>query len=288
MRTGSKLGAFGFALAAIFVAALFVGRSAGPIDVGSASGGEHSSMPVASDDVRGLAVADGGLRLELADDVLPADEPAQFEFRILDEVGDPVTAFDELHERNLHLVVLSRNLVDYRHLHPTMDGSGSWTIQLPALAPGSYRVFADFQAAGHEPLTLGADLVVPGSVEAPVVPPPVRSYDADGYHVTLTGHTLVGESTISFAVTKDGEAVRTEPYLGAAGHLVAIRTGDLAFLHVHPLHGDDGDTDITFAAEFPSAGTYRLFLDFAHDGDVRTASFTVDVAAEPAMEGGGH
>ncbi|MGH3747674.1 MAG: hypothetical protein ACRDT8_09770, partial [Micromonosporaceae bacterium] len=32
---------------------------------------------------------------------------------------------------------------------------------------------------------------------------------------------------------------------------------------------------ITFYAEVPSAGTYRLYLDFQHRGVVRTAEFTV-------------
>ena len=191
-------------------------------------------MGAVSADVRGLAVADGGFRLELANDVLPADEPSSFEFRIVDGAGTPFTTFEELHERMLHLIVLSRNLVDYWHLHPTMDSGGTWTVELPPLAPGSYRVFADFQASGHEPLTLGADIVVPGSVEPPMVPPPGRTDDVGRYEVTMTGDALVGASTLSFRVAKDGDAVRTDPYLGAAGHLVAIRNGDLAFLHVHP------------------------------------------------------
>lgn len=286
MRTGTKLGAFALAVVAIFVVALIAGRAAGPIDVGSADGAEHAAMGVASDDVRGLAVADRGFRLVLAGDVLSADESSPFEFRIVDGTGTPITAFEELHERKLHLIVLSRNLVDYLHLHPTMDAIGRWTIELPPLAPGSYRVFADFQPSGDEPLTLGSDIVVPGSVEMPMVPPSGRSDDVGPYEVTMTGQALVGESTLRFGVAKDGEAVRTEPYLGAAGHLVAIRAGDLAFLHVHPRASDDGETDITFVAEFPSAGTYRLFVDFAHDGDVHTASFTVEVPS--GADPGGH
>ena len=102
----------------------------------------------------------------------------------------------------------------------------------------------------------------------------------------MTGHALVGESVLSFGVVEDGDAIRTEPYLGAAGHLVAIRTGDLAFLHVHPQPRNEGGTDITFVAEFPSAGTYRLFVDFAHDGDVHTAAFTVEVPS--GADPGGH
>ena len=64
-----------------------------------------------------------------------------------------------------------------------------------------------------------------------------------------------------------------EPYLGARGHLVALREGDLAFLHVHP----DADR-LRFTAEFPSAGRYRLFLQFKAGGRVHTAAFTRQVS----------
>ncbi len=52
----------------------------------------------------------------------------------------------------------------------------------------------------------------------------------------------------------------------------------MAFLHVHPL-GDATPQQpaIRFAAEFPTPGTYQLFLDISIDGAVRTAAFTVEV-----------
>ena len=72
-------------------------------------------------------------------------------------------------------------------------------------------------------------------------------------------------------VTRNGTPVAIQDYLGAKGHLVALRDGDLAYLHVH------ADEDrLAFEADFPTAGAYRLFLQFEHGGEVRTASFTVD------------
>jgi hypothetical protein len=120
----------------------------------------------------------------------------------------------------------------------------------------------------------------------------------DGYEVQLTGDLVAGQaSPLTLTVRKDGQPVTDlQPYLAAYGHLVALRDGDLAYLHVHP-EGAPGDgrtaagPEIDFVAEVPSAGTYRLFLDFQHDGVVRTAEFTAAtsganvVAAEPA---GGH
>ena len=81
------------------------------------------------------------------------------------------------------------------------------------------------------------------------------------------------QSELAFTVTRDGEPAAVAPYLGAKGHLVALRQGDLAFLHVHP---DEGRP--TFMATFPTAGTYRLFLQFRAEGRVHTAAFTREVA----------
>ena len=71
-----------------------------------------------------------------------------------------------------------------------------------------------------------------------------------------------------------------QPFLGAAGHLVALRTGDLAYLHVHPMDDSAGrspsDPQVVFTAEAPTPGRYLLYLDFQVDGQVHTAEFVVD------------
>ena len=71
-----------------------------------------------------------------------------------------------------------------------------------------------------------------------------------------------------------------QPYLGALGHLVAIRDGDLAYLHVHPLGATDGPggPTVRFGVDIPTAGTYGLFFDFSHGDVVRTAAVTTTVA----------
>jgi hypothetical protein len=287
MRVPAKLAAYAAVLAIVTGGGAVVGAAAGPIDVGgdnhdvhpdteaaagptdAADGSERAQLP------GGLAVAQAGYRLDADAAAMTAGETSVFRFRVLDEGGAPVTRFDVEHEKRLHLVVVGRNLVDYAHVHPTMAADGEWTVELPALPAGSYRAFADFRPTGAEAVTLGVDVTVTGSTLAVDVPAPSRRASVDGYEVTLDGDARPGESELGFTVSLAGDSVRTHPYLGAAGHLVAIRDGDLAYLHVHPLDGD-GD-DVRFAAEFPSAGTYRLFLDFAHGGQVRTAAFTVEV-----------
>ena len=144
------------------------------------------------------------------------------------------------------------------------------------LAPGSNRLLADFTPTGGPELVLGTDVEVGGDYE-PLPPPAVtRTARVDGYRVTLTGDLVPGEaSPLTATVTRRGEPVTDlQPYLGAYGHLVALREGDLAYLHVHPEESGAGP-GIPFVAEVPSAGRYRLFLDFRHGGVVRTAGFTL-------------
>jgi hypothetical protein len=112
------------------------------------------------------------------------------------------------------------------------------------------------------------------------------------YTVSLEGDTAPGASTVlTTRIELDGEPVTDlEPYLGAFGHLVAIRAGDLAYLHVHPEKGEPGP-GIDFTTAFPEPATYGLFLDFQHRGTVRPAAFTVESGGAPSgdhAEGGDH
>jgi hypothetical protein len=141
---------------------------------------------------------------------------------------------------------------------------------------GSYRLFADFSHDG-EARTLASDLRVDGAADLKPLPDPAPTAVSDGgYDVRLDGGDVRPgqEADLRFTITRNGTPIRTEPYLGAGGHLVALRDGDLAFLHVHPT----ADDSVQFAATFPTAGRYRLFLQFQHEGRVHTVAFTQEVS----------
>jgi hypothetical protein len=175
----------------------------------------------------------------------------------------------------MHLIVVRRDMRDFQHLHPEMDETGRWSTPITLPEAGTYRVFADFAHDG-ESTTLADDLVVAGEANPQPLPEPSsRATTAGGYEVTLAGDdSVLGKaSEIEFSVTRDGSPVEVEPYLGADGHLVALREGDLAFLHTHPSEDAEGDS-IHFMTEYPTADRYRLFLQFKHQGEVQTAEFT--------------
>ena len=234
--------------------------------------------------VPGLAVSERGLTLELDRTSLPRGERARLGFRISGADGRAVRDFDVEHEKRMHLIVVRRDTSGFQHLHPRMDRDGRWSTRVTLPDAGSYRVFADFERDGRG-TTLGADLTVDGPADYRPLPSPSPSTTtATGYEVEVSGEPARAgdEAELAFTVRRDGEPVHTEPYLGAGGHLVALRQGDLGFLHTHPAgHADPAaghDDSVPFATGFPSAGRYRLFFQFKHNGRVHTAAFTQDVA----------
>ncbi|THA76391.1 hypothetical protein E6R60_12275 [Streptomyces sp. A0642] len=304
MNTALKITAFAAGLATVFGTSYGLGHVTGSTSTkpSTAAHAGHGSAAEPSDPGGGGASADagrlpGGLQisergytLSLGDPYVTAGAPIDLRFRILGADGKPVTAYRPAHGKELHLIVAPRDLSSFQHLHPTRAADGTWRASADLPAAGEYRVFADFTPAGaSQGLTLGADLHAAGDLR-PVPPARTgRTVTVDGYRVTLTGDLTPGRSTrLSLAVAKDGRPVTDlQPYLGAYGHLVALRVGDLAYLHVHP-DGEPGDAgtapgpDITFTTTAPSRGGYRLFLDFRHEGVVRTAAFTVNATEGPA------
>jgi hypothetical protein len=289
MNTPARLGTFTIGLAAVFGAALGAGRLAGPIGAADPPNASHGgmSMEQTGHDMTngsmpgGLLVSDHGYTLTTA-----SAATGVFAFRIIGPNGRAVTAFDTEHDKRMHLIVVRRDLSGFRHVHPAMDADGTWRVAAPFSGPGTYRAFADFKPTGADPLTLGIDTEIAGEATPRPLPAPASTAAVDGYTVTLKGTLTAGRaSRIDLTISRAGRPVTDlQPYLAAYGHLVALREGDLAYLHVHP-DGEPGDgrtkpgPTVTFHAEAPSAGTYRLYLDFQHDGAVHTAEFTVTADA---------
>jgi len=291
-----KIAGFVGVMALAGAAAFGVGRAIGPID-NNTSHDSHSSASTADMDMTegndvqpgGLAATENGYALQLDDRITTPAPAAPIRFRILDTAGTPVTDYQTEHDKELHLIVVRRDLSGYQHLHPVRDASGTWTTTADLSRAGDYKVFADFAPTGAAGITLGTDIAVGGDYQPIPLPPESTTASVDDYTVQMTGAAGAGEGTmVSFHISLHGKPVTDlQPYLGAYGHLVALRSTDLAYLHVHP-SGVPGDghtaagPDVAFHLTAPSAGAYRLFLDFKHSDKVRTAEFTVNVGHGPA------
>jgi hypothetical protein len=286
MNVVARLAGFAAILTFAFAAAAFAGsqidvhpgkparEQAAEPGMGAMAADGHGKEKMAPQPVRGLAVSEKGLTLKLARNTAPQGKPFELAFRIVDRNGRTVRDFDVEHTKRMHFIVVRRDMTGFQHLHPTENRDGTWSLPVTLPEAGSYRVFADF-SVGERPYTLADDLTVDGEVRSQALPAPAKSFDVDGLRVSLTedATTAGAESELGFTVTRQGRPVAVRDYLGAKGHLVALRQGDLAFLHVHP-----DENSLKFMATFPTAGSYRLFLQFkTTDGRLHTAAFTQEV-----------
>ncbi|WP_405615226.1 hypothetical protein [Streptomyces sp. NBC_01508] len=236
----------------------------------------------------GLSVSENGYTLELDSTVLTGGvQPVSF--RVIGPDGRAVTEFTPEHEKKLHFIAVRRDTAGFQHVHPVMDGKGTWSVELD-LEPGDWRFFTDIHPTGHDgAMTLGVDAAVAGPYDPRPLPEATRTARTGEYTVSLDGELLPGTANeLTLTVSRNGRPVTDlQPYLAAYGHLVALRVGDLGYLHVHP-EGEPGDgttepgPEIAFVATAPTAGTYRLYLDFQHNDVVRTAEFTVRTGATTA------
>ncbi|MEV4419295.1 hypothetical protein AB0L40_04870 [Patulibacter sp. NPDC049589] len=247
---------------------------------GSSTGDHAASSDHADAAPAGLSAVQDGYRLVPELTRVAVGRTASFRFRIEGPDGRAVRSGYELEsERELHLIVVRRDGAGFQHLHPRRAADGTWSTDLTLGEAGTHRVLADFVVGGTR-RTLGVDVESAGSYRPVPTAAASTSVDVDGYRVVLTGPpaTAGRTSALRFRVTRGGRPVTAlQPYLGARGHLVALRDGDLAYLHVHP-DPDPEAGEIPFAATFPSAGRYRLFLQFRADGVVRTAPLVAEVA----------
>ena len=303
MRGAARLGVFATALCAAFGAAFAAGAVVDPVSSEEpAADPAHDAMrpggirPGAAKAATewgqaGVSASDSGYSLQLPDATLPAGRQVLVSFRIAGPEGAPVQQYRLTHDKEMHVILVRRDLSSFQHLHPTRDPGGTWTTVAELSSAGTYRMVADFAAAAvtDRNLALATDVSVPGAFEPAELPAPAPVSVVDGYEVALAAAPRAGEeANLSFTVNRGGVPVTDlDPYLAAGGHLVALRSADLAYLHTHPVDGPDAPNTsgptLNFGTTFPIPGAYRLFLNFTHAGQVRTASFTLDVAGAPSV-----
>lgn len=300
MKAGTRLALYALGLVIAFVAAFGIARAVVPESMvadwesgrdaeshASDHGGGHdgAGRDAAGQGATGLSLSAGGYLLSPIEAPAAAGRDGTLSFQIRTDAGEPVTEFATSHQKDLHLIVVRSDGTAFRHAHPQLDAAtGTWSLPWRWDAAGTYRLYADFTPVGPEAagLTLSRLVEVGGGFE-PVPAAPSRTAVAGPYTVTLEGDLAAAQTRgLTMTVTRDGAPVADlEPYLGSFGHLVALRAGDLAYLHVHsdaaePAPGARSGPDLTFDVEAPTAGRYLLYLDFQVDGQVRTAAFVLD------------
>ncbi|MET8627579.1 hypothetical protein ABZW30_28165 [Kitasatospora sp. NPDC004669] len=262
--------------------------SSGPPQAATASMPEMPGMAHAAGTsqglARGLAAEQDGYRLNTATCGVPAGRPTAFQFTVTGPNGAPVTDFAVHQTKKLHFYAIRTDLTGFQHLHPDMADDGTWTADLAALTPGTWRLYADFipNTGPHAAeLVLSRTVTVPGEPAPVPLPAPADSTTVDGYTVTLHVQPMAGAHQLTATISQEGRPVTDlQPYLDAYAHLSAFHEGDQALAHLHPanaVNGDHGGPTLTFQALLAEPGNWRVFLQFQTAGQLHTAQLTLHV-----------
>jgi hypothetical protein len=198
-----------------------------------------------------------------------AGEPVEFRITVRDRDNRnaPVPAFDIMHEKLLHLILVRRDLAHFAHEHPTLGPDGVFRLHYTFASAGDYSIFADVAPKGAGAQTLFAPLSVSGK------PQPPEPFPA-GLAVLQSAAQVPVRKTVPVTV-RIKDAVGLEPYLGALGHLILIHQDAVTFVHSHPddrpKAADVATGTLVFQARFPKPGVYRAWLQFQRAGRVFTS-----------------
>ncbi|MEK8126604.1 hypothetical protein WMW72_01635 [Paenibacillus filicis] len=204
--------------------------------------------------------------------------------RIQDEHEAPVYQFRVNHEKLMHLIVVSRDLSFFNHIHPVYRGKGVFDVDLSFPAGGDYKLFTDFVPEGGKPAVLSEWVKVGGEARpsAPLKADSRLVTETEGIRIDLTlGSAKPNQDTmLTFRISdaKTGRGIdNLQPYLGTAGHVVILSADAEQYLHVHPVDEKATGPVVQFSTSFPRAGLYKIWGQFQHQGKVLTAPFTVEV-----------
>ncbi|EIJ79956.1 hypothetical protein PB1_06322 [Bacillus methanolicus PB1] len=206
------------------------------------------------------------------------------QLKIMNNNGKPIEKFDINHEKLLHLIIISKDLSYFNHVHPEYKGNGMFEIRNDFPAGGEYKLIADFKPSGGNSMTKMEWVQVEGKQAQlhPVTVDQSLEKSVDGKRVTLSMDSLEAnkEVTLKFFILdeKTNQPITDlEPYLGSIGHVVVLSDDGERYLHVHALEGQGSGPEALFETEFPKSGVYKIWGQFQKDNQVFTVSYVVNV-----------
>lgn len=263
----------------------------------------------------------GQTRLTLNTEAMPtAERPARLSFQVVNACGIPIRFLEFVHERPLHLIVVSDDLAEFDHIHPELVAGDRYEVVHTFKHGGRYRLYADLTPPGSTQRIETFDLVIGGKPRAsmPLMADTIFVNKAGTNQTAWTkqeaglrfrlvsqqplraGEDIELAITVSDAATSKA-ITNLEPYLGAWAHFVIIDRQKQNFIHAHPLETDPTISQLTsahthgiqqsgpspmeirFLSGFPHPGLYKLWAQFQRDGQVIAQPFTLEVgAAQPS------
>lgn len=185
-----------------------------------------------------------------------ANTPIRLTFAIKDFFGRNTSALEIVHEKPIHLMIVSADLAEFCHIHPMLSAGDVFSVTHVFPHGGDYRAFADFTPVGGQNRIESFSLKVqgPGRAAIPIDPNAPWTGSSGSVQMTLASEKPLrtGEDIglyVTLRDTQTGAPIHDlQRYLGAWAHIAIISQDTQDFLHVHPME------------EFPSNFEFFVYM----------------------------
>ncbi|MFZ1700982.1 MAG: cupredoxin domain-containing protein [Pyrinomonadaceae bacterium] len=310
-----------YTLATIFVLSI-AGLFAAACNSGTANMNGDNSHTVASGDMLGddesiHGKSDFRIAFQTEPAQVEAGKLANLVFTVRDKAGNIVKDLQIVHEKPMHLLIVSNDLAEFYHIHPEPASDGSFRVEHNFPNGGDYKLYADFTPQNSDQVVEKLDLNVAGTArpKTALVAETKLEKAVDGLKVTMKPSVAIKagqELTLDFAAfdaATGKPVIDLENYLGELAHFVIISEDLVDFVHAHPMakgesmdgmkmegekdHGADGHShgeetkgdkkalgyEVSAHMTFPRPGIYKLWAQFQRAGRIIIVPFIVDVPA---------
>ena len=215
-----------------------------------------------------------------------AGQPARLVLTPRNADGRIVEHLAVVHTKKLHLIIVSRDLSFFDHVHPEQQPDGSLILDYAFPTAGDYVLYADCTPVEDRNQVFALPVTVSGTPPEPrsldETPAPAKTFGNYRVRLEMSPNPVQpgDESQVTFTIFENGAPVTDlEPYLGAGGHCVALSADTRSYLHSHPLvvQGSRYGPTVTFHTVFPRSGLYKIWGQFQHRGRPLIADFVIRV-----------
>lgn len=242
-------------------------------------------------------------------ETIKAGEPAELFFEVKNSSGETIKELEIVHEKPMHLIIVSEDLKEFYHLHPELQSNGAFKTTFTFPTGGYYRIYADVTPKGATQIVKNFTQAVVGTER------PKEPLKADvNFEKTIDGLRFVMKTEAAlesgkdvvlnfqvFDAATDQPVTDLEKYLGEYAHFVIISEDLSDYVHVHPESRDNvkseehshdsqanhdvesklanqkGESIVAAFVTFPNAGKYKIWAQFQRGGKITTLPFVVEV-----------
>lgn len=183
-------------------------------------------------------------------------------------------ALEEVHTKDVHLIIVSEDLSFFAHEHPQKAGK-DYAVDFSFPFGGKFLLYCDVKPLNSTPLVIRKAMNVTGDTRE------VQRYHQNVLTTTVDNVTVqldVQQLNAIQVIIKQEEIIipasSLGDYLGAKAHVVMINTQTKEYLHVHPMVHQDR---LVLHTSFTVMGTYRVWVQFLLKGLLLTADFVLYV-----------